>query len=104
MGKKWAKGKSRDLLNNQVLMDKETEEKLMKEVPTYKLITTSVVSDRLKVNGSLARRLMRLLEEKGMIKCISNHGRQKIYTRAVAVVESTEEEKPTKGKKGKKGK
>ena len=68
--KKWAKGKSRDLLNNQVLMDKETEEKLMKEVPTYKLITTSVVSDRMKVNGSLARRLMRMLEEKGLIKYV----------------------------------
>ena len=66
--KKWAKGKSRDLLNNQVLMDKETEEKVMKEVPTYKLITTSAVSDRMKVNGSLARRLMRMLEEKGLIK------------------------------------
>jgi len=69
--KKWAKGKSRDLLNNQVLMDKETEEKLMKEVPTYKLITTSVVSDRMKVNGSLARRLMRMLEEKGLIKYVA---------------------------------
>merc|ERR1712086_316847 len=88
--KKWAKGKSRDLLNNQVLMDKETEEKLMKEVPTYKLITTSVVSDRMKVNGSLARRCMRMLEEKGLIKCVDNHARQKIYTRAVTVEDAEE--------------
>merc|ERR1711935_3020 len=97
--KKWSKGKARDLLNNQVLMDKETEEKLMKEVPTYKLITTSVVSDRMKVNGSLARRCMRMLEEKGLIKCVDNRARQKIYTRAVTV-EDAEEEKDDKKKKG----
>merc|ERR1712232_763735 len=95
--KKWAKGKSRDLLNNQVLIDKETEEKLMKEVPTYKLITTSVVSDRLKVNGSLARRLMRMLEEKKLIKVVANHGRQKIYTRSVVIEDKDDE--PETGKK-----
>ena len=47
--KKWSKGKSRDKLNNLVLFDKNTYEKLYKEVPTYKLITPSIVSERLKV-------------------------------------------------------
>merc|ERR1712119_97862 len=37
--KKWSKGKSRDKLNNLVLFDKGTYDKLYKEVPTYKLIT-----------------------------------------------------------------
>ena len=48
--KKWSKGKSRDKLNNLVLFDKNTYDKLYKEVPTYKLITPSIVSERLKVN------------------------------------------------------
>merc|ERR1719220_1784547 len=47
--KKWSKGKTRDKLNNLELFDKGTYDKLYKEVPTYKLITPSIVSERLKV-------------------------------------------------------
>ena len=53
--KKWSKGKTRDKLNNLVLFDKPTYDKLLKEDPTYKLITRSIASERLKVRGSLAR-------------------------------------------------
>ncbi|CAH1970555.1 unnamed protein product [Acanthoscelides obtectus] len=63
--KKWSKGKVRDKLNNQVLFDKATYDKLYKEVPSYKLITPSVVSERLKVRGSLARRALIELQQKG---------------------------------------
>ncbi|KAK7598113.1 hypothetical protein V9T40_006348 [Parthenolecanium corni] len=62
--KKWSKGKVRDKLNNQVLFDKASYEKLFKEVPSYKLITPSVVSERLKVRGSLARKALNELLEK----------------------------------------
>lgn len=64
---KWSKGKVRDKLNNQVLFDKATYDKLYKEVPQYKLITPAVVSERLKVRGSLARRALIELREKGEI-------------------------------------
>merc|ERR1712001_409320 len=56
--KKWSKGKTRDKLNNLVLLDKATYDKLLKEVPTYKLITPSIVSERLKVRGSLSRKAL----------------------------------------------
>lgn len=62
---KWSKGKVRDKLNNAVLFDKANYEKLYKEVPQYKLITPAVVSERLKVRGSLARRALVELREKG---------------------------------------
>jgi ribosomal protein S25 len=62
---KWSKGKVRDKLNNQVLFDKATYDKLLKEVPSYKLITPSVVSERLKVRGSLARKALDELLQKG---------------------------------------
>ena len=62
---KWSKGKVRDKLNNQVLFDKVSYDKLLKEVPSYKLITPSVVSERLKVRGSLARRALDELCQKG---------------------------------------
>lgn len=64
---KWSKGKVRDKLNNLVLYDKGTYEKLYKEVPNYKLITPSVVSERLKVRGSLAKKGLRELNAKGML-------------------------------------
>ena len=67
---KWSKGKSRDKLNNLVLFDKATYEKLLKEVPTYKLITPSVVSERLKVRGSLARAALKELVAKSRHLCV----------------------------------
>ena len=52
-------------MNNLVLFDKATYDKLLKEVPTYKLITPSIVSERLKVRGSLARKALVELVQKG---------------------------------------
>lgn len=79
---KWSKGKVRDKLNNLVLFDKATYDKLYKEVPSYKLITPAVVSERLKIRGSLARRACDELMNKGLIKLVSKHNSQIIYTRA----------------------
>merc|ERR1712188_232636 len=78
--KKWSKGKERDKLNNATMFDKATYDKLMTEVPTYKLITVSVVSDRLRVRGSLARRGIKVLLDKKLIKPVVNHSAQVIYT------------------------
>ena len=66
--KKWSKGKVRDKLNNLVLFDKATYDKLCKEVQNYKLITPAVVSERLKIHGSLARAALQELLSKGLIK------------------------------------
>eukprot|EP01090_Pellita_catalonica_P002418 TRINITY_DN11_c0_g1_i2.p1 TRINITY_DN11_c0_g1~~TRINITY_DN11_c0_g1_i2.p1 ORF type:complete len:121 (-),score=32.75 TRINITY_DN11_c0_g1_i2:78-440(-) len=82
--KKWSKGKVRDKLNNQVLMDKPSYDKLLKEVPKYKVITVAVVSDRLKINGSLARAALKELEAKGEIKLVTSHNSMNIYTKTVA--------------------
>merc|ERR1712029_1075663 len=79
--KKWSKGKTRDKLSNLVLFDKPTYDNLLKEVPTYKLITPSIVSERLKVRGSLARKALNELVQKGLIKQVVQHSAQTIYTR-----------------------
>merc|ERR1719175_1974 len=96
--KKWSKGKARDKLNNLVLFDKNTYDKLYKEVPAYKLITPSIVSERLKVRGSLARKALIELEEKGLIRNVVSHRAQMIYTR---VTKDTDEEKPAEEEKKK---
>ena len=64
------------------MFDKATYDKLYKEVPSYKLITPSVVSERLKIRGSLARRALLELQSKGLIRLVSKHHAQMIYTRA----------------------
>ena len=85
--KKWSKGKNKDKVNNQVLFDKTTFEKLMSEVPKYKMITPSVLADRLRINGSLARAAINHLVEEGEIKPVARSASQYIYTRAVAADE-----------------
>eukprot|EP00922_Rhytidocystis_sp_ex-Travisia-forbesii_P028129 GHVS01041288.1.p1 GENE.GHVS01041288.1~~GHVS01041288.1.p1 ORF type:complete len:109 (+),score=19.14 GHVS01041288.1:75-401(+) len=80
--KKWSKGKSKDKLNNLVLFDKVTYEKMITDIPKSKLITPSVICERLKINGSLARQAIRELRDKGLIKMVGDHHRsQMIYTR-----------------------
>merc|ERR1712046_309928 len=48
--KKWSKGKVRENLNNLVVFDQGTYDRMMKEVATFKLVTPSAISERLKVN------------------------------------------------------
>lgn len=49
MPQKWSKGKLKEKSNNMVLFDTATYDKLLSEVPKYKMITLSVLSDRLRV-------------------------------------------------------
>lgn len=116
------------------MFDKATYDKFVKEVPSYKLITPSVVSERLKIRGSLARAglkelvtkglffLLLLLYSsnsnlciyvyKGLIRVISRHHSQEIYTKIQKdepegeKAEKAEEAavKQPKGQKGKKAK
>ncbi|CAI0437974.1 unnamed protein product, partial [Linum tenue] len=50
--KKWSKGKQKEKVNNMVLFDQGTYDKLLSEAPKYKLITPSILSDRLRVIAS----------------------------------------------------
>ena len=82
--KKWSKGKVKEKANNAVLLDKATLEKLHAEVPKYKMITPSILTDRLRLNGSLARAAIRMLLAEGKIKPVSKSRAQWIFTRNVA--------------------
>ena len=46
---KWSKGKQKEKVNNAVLFDQATYDKLLSEAPKYKQITPSVLSERLRV-------------------------------------------------------
>ncbi|KAL2468429.1 40S ribosomal protein S25 [Forsythia ovata] len=68
--KKWSKGKQKEKVNNMVMFDKASYDKLISEAPKYKLITPSVLSDRLRISGSLARQAIRELMAKGLIRMV----------------------------------
>jgi len=77
--KKWSKGKVKEKLNLAVFVDKDCNNQI-KNLAKTKLVTVSTVSDKLKVNGSLARRIIRFAHEKKYIRRIDQHHAQYIYT------------------------
>lgn len=103
---KWSKGKVKDKANHAVLIEKVIWDKISKEIPTAKLITPSVLVERFKINGSLARLALKVrptlltiarcaclahttfdlqeLHATGKIKQVVAHSAQMVYTRSVA--------------------
>ena len=82
--KKWSKGKVREKAANMVMFDQPTWDRLLQEVPKMKLITPSTVVERFKINGALARNAIKELANQNLIKGVSIHSKQGIYTRATA--------------------
>ncbi|KAG7096562.1 ribosomal 40S subunit protein S25A [Marasmius oreades] len=82
--KKWSKGKVKDKSQHLVTLDRPTYDRALKEVPTFRFISQSILIERLKIGGTLARVVIRHLEKEGQIKRIVHHSRQLIYTRATA--------------------
>ncbi|SJL01468.1 related to ribosomal protein S25.e.c7 [Armillaria ostoyae] len=80
--KKWSKGKVKDKAQHAVSLDKATYDRIIKEVPTFRFISQSILIERLKINGSLARIAIRHLEKDGQIKRIVHHSSQLVYTRS----------------------
>ncbi|KAH0356496.1 hypothetical protein KCU81_g238, partial [Aureobasidium melanogenum] len=73
----------KDKAQHAVILDKATSDRLQKEVQSYRLVTVATLVDRLKINGSLARRSLADLEEQGQIKKVVSHSKCLVYTRAV---------------------
>jgi ribosomal protein S25 len=46
---KWSKGKQKEKVNNAVLFDQATYDKMLSEAPKFKQITPSILSERLRV-------------------------------------------------------
>ena len=67
---KWSKGKQKEKVNNAVLFDQANYDKMLSEVPKYKQITPSVLSERLRVKDldliwfihSMLKKLLRILQ------------------------------------------
>ena len=62
------------------MVDKSVQEKLNKDVQSYRLITVATLVDRLKINGSVARKALKDLENDGKIKKVVSHARLSVYS------------------------
>ncbi|KAI7729477.1 hypothetical protein M8C21_002186 [Ambrosia artemisiifolia] len=59
-----------------IIHAKATYDKLLSEAPKFKLITPSILSDRLRINEPLARKVIKDLMARGAIRMVSAHASQ----------------------------
>jgi small subunit ribosomal protein S25e len=70
----------KDKAQHAVVLDKNVTDKLNKDVQSYRLITVATLVDRLKINGSLARKALQDLEAQGQIKKVVGHSKLSVYS------------------------
>ena len=70
--KTWTKTKVKDKLNQDVFLDQKRFDKICQELPKILCITRSVVMEKFKVNGAVARGLIRHLAGTGDIKPVGD--------------------------------
>lgn len=63
-----------------ILVEEATLESMEKEIPKMKVITPSEISDKYGIRVSIAKSILKRLEEKGLIKLVSSDRRLKVWT------------------------
>merc|ERR1712065_73533 len=89
--KKEVKVKTREKLNNATLFRPEGYVKFLNEVPKGRVITPASVSDKFKINASLARRVLKDMARRKMIERVVVHSSLHVYTRTAAQTKLAEE-------------
>merc|ERR1712054_124607 len=95
--KKWTKGKVKDKVNHAVFIEQASENGY--ELGIHKvgrMVSVSTFVDKFKVNGSVARAMMKKMHEKGILKSVVKHGKQLVYTQA----QEQKKQETTEVKKG----
>ena len=71
--KSWTKVKVKEKLNNAVFLDAKLYERITKEAPKFLVITVSEMANKFKINGSVARKVIRDLYTKNLIRQVGDH-------------------------------
>mmetsp|Transcript_65738 Transcript_65738/g.104735 ORF Transcript_65738/g.104735 Transcript_65738/m.104735 type:complete len:147 (-) Transcript_65738:190-630(-) len=80
--KKWAKGRVKEKKNNKPVMLPDEYASAVKEIPKMKTITVATVSEKFRITGSLALRLIRKLSKEGQLRKIYDSGGFLLYTKS----------------------
>ena len=99
--KKWSKSKQKEKLNNAVFWTKPLHAKLIKDIIGKEpYVTTSMVSDKLKVNMSMAREALKeLREQEQIVPATEFHSKFCCYVKGPKYVAPVEDKKQVKNKK-----
>lgn len=94
--KSWTKVKVKDKLNNDVFLDQKRYDKLAGEIPKILCITRGVLCEKFKINGSIARALIKDLASKNVIRRVGDtaHSKFDLFTgvQAKSALEKAAEE------------
>merc|ERR1711918_244099 len=77
--KKWSKGKTKEKACKLCLFERDLYKKFLLEAPKYKMISVSILTDRLNLNGSLARAAIKELIKKDLIVRVVAHGKLSVF-------------------------
>merc|ERR1712130_610191 len=120
--KKWAKGRVKEKKNNAAILLPDEYETALKEIPKMKAVTVATVSEKLRITGSLAYRLIMKMAKEGTLTRVVKSRGFLLYKKSKKQIKLEEEAKKkaeeeaakkdskkkgkaaAKGKKGKKGK
>merc|ERR1712190_348158 len=80
--KKWAKGRVKENKNNMPVLMPDDYSEAMKSIPKMKLVSVSSVSEKFRITGSLAHRLIRKLASDGTLKKRYDSGGFLLYTKS----------------------
>merc|ERR1712217_256474 len=90
--KKWAKGRVKEKKNNASILLPDEYSTAMKEIPRMKTITVATVSEKYRIKGSLAYRLiMKLALEGTLQKVIKKGNRFVLYKKSWAQIQKEKE-------------
>merc|ERR1712228_286942 len=111
--KKWAKGRVKEKKNNAAVLMPDDYSGAMRDIPKMKLVSVSAVSEKLRITGSLAKRLIRKLAKEGTLTKRYDSAGFLLYTKSAKQIALEKEQKAkaeaaaaekAKNKKGKKQK
>merc|ERR1712166_416714 len=103
--KSWTKVKVKDKLNNEVFLSKQRYDKLCNEIPKVLCVTRAILCEKFKINGSVARALIRDLHEQGKLEAVGpQHSKFNLMrgTQSKTPAEKAAEEAAAEAKKSKK--
>ena len=85
-------------MNNAVFLDQKAYDRIAKDVTKFLVVTVAELVNKFKVNGSVARKLLRDLSSKNLIKQVGEHHAG--FTLYTGVASKVAEKAPEKGAKG----
>ncbi len=83
--------KTREKLNNATLFRPDSYLKFLSEVPKGRVITPAAVSDKFKINASLARKALKDMARQKLIARVITHSSLYVYTRTAEQIRIADE-------------